>query len=192
MVAPDIDAVRRYWEENPVAAQAVPHPLGAPDYFTYYDGLRAQAEARVPADRGQARCDARGEFDYRLRAHHRALRVHRRRCRGDTGRPRFRPRHRQSRTSQRLDVSVRREARGQAASDRPPGVQGLRGSLRCERGRAGPSERGPMSGRQSEEGRSRGVQPCKVPDVVDRRHTVDAADQTQRSSVIASDLIPEV
>jgi SAM-dependent methyltransferase len=41
---PTIDAVRSYWERNPVAAAAVPHPLGAPEYFAYYDRLREANE----------------------------------------------------------------------------------------------------------------------------------------------------
>jgi len=42
--APRIDAVRRYWEQNPVAANAIPHPLGTAEYFAYYDALREANE----------------------------------------------------------------------------------------------------------------------------------------------------
>jgi SAM-dependent methyltransferase len=42
--APHIDAVRRYWDRNPVAASAIPHPLGSVEYFAYYDALREANE----------------------------------------------------------------------------------------------------------------------------------------------------
>src|SRR3954468_1105314 len=42
--APDIQAVRRYWQRNPVAANAIPHALGTPEYFAYYDALREANE----------------------------------------------------------------------------------------------------------------------------------------------------
>lgn len=41
---PNIADVQSYWERNPVAAAAVPHPLGAPEYFAYYDRLREANE----------------------------------------------------------------------------------------------------------------------------------------------------
>ena len=43
--SPDVSEVRRFWERNPVAASAVPHPLGSPEYFAYYDALREQNES---------------------------------------------------------------------------------------------------------------------------------------------------
>jgi SAM-dependent methyltransferase len=39
-----IGAVRAFWEANPLSASAIPHPLGTPEYFTYYDALREQNE----------------------------------------------------------------------------------------------------------------------------------------------------
>lgn len=36
--------VRAFWEENPVAAAAVPYPKGSAEYFAYYDRLREQFE----------------------------------------------------------------------------------------------------------------------------------------------------
>jgi len=42
--APALDDVRRYWEQNPVAANAVPYPLGTREYFAYYDALREANE----------------------------------------------------------------------------------------------------------------------------------------------------
>jgi len=41
---PNIQSVRRYWQQNPVAANANPHPLGTAEYFRYYDVLREQNE----------------------------------------------------------------------------------------------------------------------------------------------------
>jgi len=42
--APALDDVRRYWEQNPVAANAIPYALGTREYFTYYDALREANE----------------------------------------------------------------------------------------------------------------------------------------------------
>jgi ubiquinone/menaquinone biosynthesis C-methylase UbiE len=42
--AADLQSVRRFWERNPVAASAVPYPLGTPQYFSYYDTLREANE----------------------------------------------------------------------------------------------------------------------------------------------------
>jgi SAM-dependent methyltransferase len=36
--------VRAFWEENPLCARAIPHPLGTAEYFTYYDALREENE----------------------------------------------------------------------------------------------------------------------------------------------------
>ncbi|RPI49037.1 MAG: class I SAM-dependent methyltransferase [Acidobacteria bacterium] len=44
-IQPDLRQVRNYWERNPVAARAVPHELGSPDYFAYYDSLREANES---------------------------------------------------------------------------------------------------------------------------------------------------
>jgi ubiquinone/menaquinone biosynthesis C-methylase UbiE len=44
-VSTDLRSVRRFWEANPVAARSVPHPLGTPEYFAYYDQLREQNES---------------------------------------------------------------------------------------------------------------------------------------------------
>lgn len=44
-VSTDLQSVRRFWEANPVAARSVPHPLGTPEYFSYYDQLREQNES---------------------------------------------------------------------------------------------------------------------------------------------------
>lgn len=40
-----IEATRSFWEANPVAAAAVPYPLGTADYFAYYDRLREANES---------------------------------------------------------------------------------------------------------------------------------------------------
>jgi len=40
-----LDQVRSYWNASPVAASAVPYPLGTPEYFTYYDRLRERNES---------------------------------------------------------------------------------------------------------------------------------------------------
>lgn len=45
MNRPRIQDVRAYWELNPVSAAAVPHPLGSPEYFAYYDRLREKNES---------------------------------------------------------------------------------------------------------------------------------------------------
>lgn len=45
-IQPPLEAVRLFWEQNPVAARANPYPLGDPDYFAYYDTLR---EANEPS-----------------------------------------------------------------------------------------------------------------------------------------------
>lgn len=42
---PTLGAVKRFWEANPVAARSVPHPLGTPEYFAYYDALREANES---------------------------------------------------------------------------------------------------------------------------------------------------
>jgi SAM-dependent methyltransferase len=42
-----LDDVRDFWQAHPVAAEANPHELGSPQYFTYYDRLR---EANEPTD----------------------------------------------------------------------------------------------------------------------------------------------
>ncbi len=44
-MVPSIDQVRKFWNAHPVAAGAVPHPLGTPEYFVYYDGLREANES---------------------------------------------------------------------------------------------------------------------------------------------------
>jgi SAM-dependent methyltransferase len=40
----DVRDVRRFWQENPVAAAAVPHAPGSAAFFEYYDRLREQNE----------------------------------------------------------------------------------------------------------------------------------------------------
>lgn len=40
-----IDEIRRYWEDNPLCASAIPHPLGSKEYFDYYNQLREQNES---------------------------------------------------------------------------------------------------------------------------------------------------
>lgn len=47
-----LDDVRAYWEANPLAASAIPHPRGSREYFEYYDRLREANESL--------------EFSYRL------------------------------------------------------------------------------------------------------------------------------
>lgn len=42
--SPSLHDVRRFWESNPLAAAGIPHPLGTPEYFSYYDGLREANE----------------------------------------------------------------------------------------------------------------------------------------------------
>ena len=40
----ELEEVRRFWQTHPVAASAVPFPLGTPEYFAYYDRLREENE----------------------------------------------------------------------------------------------------------------------------------------------------
>lgn len=40
-----IDATKSFWEAHPVAAAAVPYPLGVPEYFAHYDRLREVNES---------------------------------------------------------------------------------------------------------------------------------------------------
>lgn len=40
-----IEDVRSFWEAHPLCAEAIPHPLGSPEYFTYYDRLREANES---------------------------------------------------------------------------------------------------------------------------------------------------
>lgn len=42
---PTIESVRAFWEGHPVAAAAVPFPLGTPEYFRCYDQLREANES---------------------------------------------------------------------------------------------------------------------------------------------------
>ena len=42
--AVDIEAVRTFWEEHPVASAAVPHSLESDEYLAYYDALRERFE----------------------------------------------------------------------------------------------------------------------------------------------------
>ncbi len=44
-MVPSIDQVRKFWNAHSVAAAAVPHPLGTPEYFAYYDALREANES---------------------------------------------------------------------------------------------------------------------------------------------------
>jgi SAM-dependent methyltransferase len=41
----NLDQVRRFWQAHPVAAEAVPFPLGTREYFEYYDRLREANES---------------------------------------------------------------------------------------------------------------------------------------------------
>ena len=41
----DIDAVKRFWELHPVAASAIPHEPGTPEFFRDYDVLREKNES---------------------------------------------------------------------------------------------------------------------------------------------------
>ena len=43
----NLDQVRRFWQAHPVAAEAVPFPLGTREYFEYYDRLR-EANEPIP------------------------------------------------------------------------------------------------------------------------------------------------
>jgi ubiquinone/menaquinone biosynthesis C-methylase UbiE len=40
-----IEDVRSFWEAHPVAAAAIPHPLGSAEYFAQYDALRETNES---------------------------------------------------------------------------------------------------------------------------------------------------
>jgi ubiquinone/menaquinone biosynthesis C-methylase UbiE len=35
-----VDQVRQFWDQNPLCAAAIPHPLGSREYFEFYDHLR--------------------------------------------------------------------------------------------------------------------------------------------------------
>ncbi|MDA8121147.1 MAG: methyltransferase domain-containing protein [Deltaproteobacteria bacterium] len=39
-----IEEVRDYWDKNPLCASGIPHPIGSPEYFSFYDGLREANE----------------------------------------------------------------------------------------------------------------------------------------------------
>lgn len=39
------EEVRRFWDSNPLCAQAIPFPLGSREYFEYYDRLREGIES---------------------------------------------------------------------------------------------------------------------------------------------------
>lgn len=41
----DIEQVRSYWNDNPLSASAIPHPLFSPEYYNYYDRLRELNES---------------------------------------------------------------------------------------------------------------------------------------------------
>lgn len=41
----NIEEVKKFWGNHPVAAAAVPHPLGSFEYFQYYDKLREENES---------------------------------------------------------------------------------------------------------------------------------------------------
>jgi len=41
----NIQKVREFWEFHPVAAAAIPYPLGTVEYFQYYDRLREENES---------------------------------------------------------------------------------------------------------------------------------------------------
>ena len=43
--APSVENIRKFWESHPVAAAAIPHPLGTPEYFKCYDRLREANES---------------------------------------------------------------------------------------------------------------------------------------------------
>jgi SAM-dependent methyltransferase len=40
-----LDDVRAYWEAHPLCAEAIPHALGSPEYFEFYDRLREANES---------------------------------------------------------------------------------------------------------------------------------------------------
>src|SRR5258708_34092222 len=40
-----IEDIKKYWNENPLCAWAIPHPLGSNEYFTFYDTLRERNES---------------------------------------------------------------------------------------------------------------------------------------------------
>ncbi len=40
-----LEDVKKFWNENPLCASAIPHPLGSKEYFQFYDGLREQNES---------------------------------------------------------------------------------------------------------------------------------------------------
>lgn len=44
LASADIGKVRAFWEQNPLCASGIPHPLGSPEYFRYYDALREENE----------------------------------------------------------------------------------------------------------------------------------------------------
>ena len=41
----NIHEMRSFWEANPLAAAAIPYPIGSPEFFDMYDGLRERNEA---------------------------------------------------------------------------------------------------------------------------------------------------
>src|SRR5205814_8568296 len=48
MPAATTEQVRSFWDQNPLCAASIPHPLGSPEYFAYFDRLREVIDS--PAD----------------------------------------------------------------------------------------------------------------------------------------------
>lgn len=42
---PTTDEVREFWEKNPLCSTIIPHPVGTPEYFDFYNSLRESIES---------------------------------------------------------------------------------------------------------------------------------------------------
>ena len=47
MAQPTAGDVRAFWDQNPLCAGMIPHPLGSREYFEYYDRLREEIESEA-------------------------------------------------------------------------------------------------------------------------------------------------
>ncbi len=42
---PSIESIRSFWDSNPLCAEGIPHEIGSPAYFSYFNRLRDRVEA---------------------------------------------------------------------------------------------------------------------------------------------------
>jgi SAM-dependent methyltransferase len=44
-LAPSAERIKEFWDQNPLCAQHIPHPLGSREFFAYYDPMRESIES---------------------------------------------------------------------------------------------------------------------------------------------------